>query len=163
MSEISCNGYPVGRNKQTKNLRVKEGSGTWQQQKIIMANISQICLWIHDKCSSTSFKPRLLAECYRNSTLNKIIIFPCILLGGLGACPPGNVFLDLNSLKSPFLWVSESFIQDIGQIPNIFVLENLTGFRKRWKPVWSCPCFPSLSCFPLFILLAHYSFTRFLR
>ena len=142
-------------NKQTKNLRVKEGSGTWQQQKIIMANISQIHLWIHHKWSSTSFKPRLLAECYRNSTLNKIIIFPCILLGGLGACPTGNVFLDLNSLKSPFLWVSESFIQDIGQIPNIFVLENLTGFRKRWKPVWSCACFPSLACFPLFILLAH--------
>ena len=83
-------------------------------------------------------------------------------MGGLAACSPGNVFLDLNFLKS-LSWVSESFRQDIGQIRNIFVLKKLTGFRKRWKPVWSCACFPSLACFPLFMLLAHYSFTKFLR
>ena len=66
-------------------------------------------------------------------------------MGVQGRASPVN-FLDFNSLKSPLLWVSESFRQDIGknqftsdealQLGKLFTYlkhiyyENLTDFRK---------------------------------
>ena len=112
-----------------------------------MVNIRKIHLRIHDKYSSTIFKTRLPAEYHGNNTLN-IIIFPLnVLLGSVAQWSRSR-----RSVKM----VHVRLLAKLLFLCCIFLFFVLILF------LFSIIFF-SLACFLLFLLLVHYSLSRFLQ
>ena len=141
MSEMSCDEYTL-RTKQTnkKTWGEEEGGKLTTKKLIIIINFPQMSLWIHYKYSSNSFKQRLPEEFHGNSTLS-IITFPPLSVNviGFGSVPCRWSRFD-SRLSCFFLCCILLF----------FVL-FLFLFLIILSP---------LDCFPLFLLLAPYSFAR---
>ena len=151
MSEMSCDEYTL-RTKQTskKSWGEEEGGKLTTKTLIIIINFSQMYLWIHYKYSSTSFKQRLPEEFHGNSTLS-IITFPPLSVNVIGFGSVAHASgrgADLPCRWSRFDSRLSCFF--LCCILLFFVL-LLFLFLIILSP---------LDCFPLFLLLAPYSFAR---